>query len=351
MEIRALLKAARYPEARFAATQLLKKHGEDDELFYLRGTACAHRAAHEQAEKDLRAAIALKPKCIEYYLTLSNILFGQGKYELAFHEFVRARLIAPNHPKLLAYSEVFAGPGGKLQKAQQKIEAAYVLNKTSRGVVDSLVGLYIVNALVNWNVRVNRGKMMFFAVSPAQIDEATVYLDKLRSMPVLSDVSKQKRNKLQKLVTISRQKHFDGFASDWVMACIVFFLGLLIGAMVSIWYALSALAATIAYLRPNYLNNRPARKYGKTIKGRVQRAIDFCYGEANPSLPYIDSLYEFLRIDDAEQRVFAKKILRSLIRAALLPFSVFAAFYRNYSIIHAVIFSSASLGLAVLFSL
>ena len=134
-------KWSRQPSIRkpvFLRHNLLKKYGQDAELLYLRGTACAHRDVAEQAENDLRAAIALKPERVDFYITLSNFLFGQKRYESAFHEFIRARKLAPKHPKILAYAKIFGGVDGKLDKQLDQTMKAFQEKRVDRALADEV---------------------------------------------------------------------------------------------------------------------------------------------------------------------------------------------------------------------
>ena len=121
MQIRNMIKEAQYPQARIFATRVLKDYGADAELLYLRGTACAHRSAKQQAEKDLRAAIALQPNCIEYHLTLCNLLFSTTRFEQALSDYVRIRNKIPNNAKVRAFAEVLNSGNGKLNKILSKL--------------------------------------------------------------------------------------------------------------------------------------------------------------------------------------------------------------------------------------
>lgn len=341
-EIRELLKAAKYPQARIFATQSLKKYGQDAELLYLRGTACAHReTAIEQAEKDLRAAIALQPKCIEYYLGLSNLLFSQSRYEAAFREFVRAQKFAPTHPKILAHKQVLGKQGGKIDRQIESIEAAYQNKRIDRGLADQVVALLYIKALFNWHTSFYGNQLVFYASSQQQLTEAETYLKKIDSMRVMSEASRKKQQHLKTLLRVSRQRRFDGLALEWGFAGLLLFAAYIAVGFVSGLYAVAAVMSLLAFRRANYLFNRPMRKYPRTWLGRWKQFLALVYGSG------LHSGSRFLSwLKDEKKREFSAYLLRSLLRLALLPVSVFAGFWRNYSAWFALAYAVAALGVA-----
>ncbi|MBN1379207.1 MAG: hypothetical protein JXA04_08215 [Gammaproteobacteria bacterium] len=343
IQIRNMLKEAQYPQARIFATQLLKNYGNDAELLYLRGTACAHRAATQQAEKDLRAAISLQPKCIEYYLTLCNLLFSTGKFELAFGEFARVRNMAPRHPKIKAFAVALNGRNGKLDKALSKCEAEYKATHYKAIVADQLVSLYLIKAIFDWHARYQKRSLLFYATDIKQIENAEYFLDRIRLLPSISNMGRQKRAKLENLIAMSRRKRFDGFIGDRVISVLIVVVGVLVGGFIDLLYAFSAVASFFAFMRPNYIFNRSKIKHNKTVKGRFDTFLDLVYGEQIKSSSKI-----FNGIENPAFRMFTAHVLKSFLRSILLPLAVFAGFYKNFSVKHAVSFAvGVSLAVAI----
>ncbi len=337
-EIRELIKAAKYPQACLAATELLEKHGQDAELLYLRGKASAHNALVAEAEKDLRAAIALRPRCIDYQLALSNILYSNGKYEAALNAYFRATCLSPKHPKVMTYGEILAGPDGKLQQTLQKLENQHQQDLFNRKLTDQLASLYFVTAVFHWHVYNHNNQLSFYATNIEQIEEAEYYLKKLKSLRPLREQTQQNRNKLHAVIKASRQRQFDAYISDWVLAGTMLSIGIAANGFFDNWYAISAAATIWAFLKPSYLFNRPVQQYSTTPKDRFDHLMDVCYGE------YIQPSLKLLRgIKHQEHRAIIAKVLRSLLRASLMPIAVFAGFYKNYSIRHAAVFLAGSL--------
>lgn len=343
-QIRNMLKEAKYPQARIYATQILKNHGDDAELFYLRGTACAHRSAVDQAEKDLRAAIALKPGEIDYYLTLCNLLFSAGKYERAFGEYIRVRNVAPANPKVKAFAEIFNGPQGKLNAVLHRLEAEYKSTEYKTRISDQLVTLYSIKALFDWHARHQNKSLAFYASNTTQLEHAEYFLEKIRMLPVTTSDSRQKKVKLENLIALNRRKKFDGFISDRVFAIIIVITGLVSSGMIDLIYALSAASSFIAFIRPNYLKNR-ARSKIRLSSGYLDRVLDFVYGDSISS-----SARVFSGISNANIRSVTVDLLRGLLRAVLMPMSVFAGFYKNFSVNHAVSFVLITVLLATAFA-
>jgi tetratricopeptide (TPR) repeat protein len=334
IQLREMLKEAKYPQARIFATQVLKNYGNDAELLYLRGTACAHRSATQQAEKDLRAAISLRPTCIDYYLTLCNLLFSTGKYEPAFSEYMRARNMAPHHPKIKAFTEIMNGQNGKLNRELSKIESEYNATHYKVKIADQLVSLCLIKALFGWHVRHQGKSLLFFATNTAQIEDAAYYLDRIRLLPFLTNTGRQKRAKLENLIAVSGQRRFDGFISDRILSLLIVVIGISVGGFVDLIYALSAIASFYAFMRPNYIFNRGRQKHGEDWAGRFRLLLDFAYGENIKPSNNI-----FSGIGNYHHRQVVAGILRSLLRGTLMPVSAYAGFYKNFNTKYAVVFA------------
>lgn len=344
-QIRSMLSEAKYPQARIYATQLLKKFGDDAELLYLRGTACAHRSAPKQAEKDLRAAITLQPGRIDYYLTLCNLLFGAGKYERAFSEYVRVKNLAPKSPKIKAFAKIFNGSSGKLNMAIVRIEAEYKATDYKAKIADKLASLYLIKAMFKWHARHQDKSLVFYATNTTQLEHAEFFLDKMRMLPVSTNIIRQKRAKLDSLITLSRRKQFDGFISDRILSVLIVIIGISGGSIVDLIYALSAVASFLAYMRPNYMSNRARKKRSDDLMGHLNVILDFAYGESiRPTNK------TFSGISDEHHRVLIANVLRSLVRSTLLPMAVFAGFLKNFSAVLAVSFVTIVALVAVVFA-
>lgn len=334
MQIRNMIKEAQYPQARIFATRVLKDYGADAELLYLRGTACAHRSAKQQAEKDLRAAIALQPNCIEYHLTLCNLLISTGKFEQALSDYIRIRNKAPNNAKIRAFAEVLNGGNGKLNKILSKLETEYRQTHYKSIVADQLVSMYLIKALFDWHARHQSRSLVFYATNTRQIEVAEYFLDRIRMMPSLSNNGRQKRAKLESLIKMSRQRRFDGFISDRILSVLIIAIGIASGGFIDLLYACGAAASFFAFMRPNYIFNRGRTKHNKDWRGRFHLLLDIAYGEnIKPS----NSI--FGGIGDYHHRLVLAGVLRSLVRSMLMPLSSFAGFYRNFGSRHAAVYA------------
>ena len=342
-QIRDMLKAAKYPQARIFATQLLKHRSDDAELLYMRGTACAHRSAKQQAERDLRAAIALRPKCIEYYLTLCNLLFSSGRYEQTFTEYLRVRSMAPRHPKVRAFAEVLNGPNGKLNKTLSRLETDYKTSRHNLRISDQLVSLYTVKALFNWHARRQNGTLLFYATMPEQLEHAEYFLNRIRLLPSSTQAGRLKRTRLENLIDVSRRKRFDGFIGDRILSVAIIAVGLSVGGFIDLLYAFSAATAFYAFRRPNYLFNRGRIRHSESLVGRMRALLDLVYGEQIRPSNRI-----FAGIQSTNYRFIASGTLRALLRGSVMPLSVFAALYKNFGIRHAAAFAVAVPLLAVM---
>lgn len=206
IEIRMMIKASKFPQARILATKLLKEHANDDELLFLRGTACAFRSANEQAEKDLRSAIALRPRKIKYYLNLCDILLSNSQYELAFIEYVRARMAVPSDPGLSAFYDLLVGEDGKIRKALDRLEQRYKKNDYDDDLVDILMELYLLNALCKWTSYYDNGKLDFTAKNQQQIEEAEQYLDRAKFVLVMGEAGRTHRARLEIIINKNKRQ-------------------------------------------------------------------------------------------------------------------------------------------------
>lgn len=346
VRIREMLKAEKYPQVRFVASQLLKKHGADAELFYLRGTACARHAAGEQAIKDLRSAIKLRPRCVDYYLALSNALFANGRFEQALIEFVRVRGFAAGHPKVRGYANRINPRNGRLKDAIEDAEAALARDPEQTAMVNRLASLYFVAAIFDWRARPHEKGLTFFATSARQLTRAERYLARLQTLPVATHAVKVNRSKLANLIETNRRRRYDGFMGDPIIAVLVIVIGVGLGGFVDLWYALSALSSFVAFRRPGYIFNQGPPRRPASLQGRLEFILDMAYAS------HINENHVIFRgIPGAAYRALAADSVRALLRAAAMPVSVLAGFYRNYSFKHAAGFLAGSILLAYALSL
>ena len=79
---------------------------------------------HDLAQKDLEAALAIRPDYLPALLNLGNLHEDMGRREAARDAYARALTVAPGHPVALARSAGLARPGGLDDPVIQSLRAA-----------------------------------------------------------------------------------------------------------------------------------------------------------------------------------------------------------------------------------
>jgi hypothetical protein len=127
---------------------------------------------------------------------------------------------------------------------------------------------------------------------------------------------------------------------------VVIVIGVGMGGFIDLWYALSALISFVAFRRPGYIFNQGAPRRPASLQGRLEFVLDMTYAA------HINENHVIFRgIPGAAYRALAADSVRALLRAAAMPVSVLAGFYRNYSFKHAAVFLAGSILLAYALSL
>ncbi len=340
--VHALMTVKKYPEALMLADALVDKFANDHELHFLRGQVKnASGSSLRQVENDLRQAIKLKPNQANYHLELANVLLNRNQYDEAITEFKRAQHIAPNDPQIKSNLRELVSHNGTLSKTLRLHEKLFEKKPNDSNLVDRLVSLYVANALKNWHTqRVDNG-IKYFASRTQQLEHAAAQLQKIKALPLSTNYAKKHKEKLAKLIQISKDRRFDGFISDWLTSFFVIIIGFSTGGFMGCLYAINAVLLNSALRKPNYISNRQFVKQ-TAANNAIDTYADYFYGNW-----LIDKSYRLNKfISDPVYSSLACKILRSIFRAALLPLSVAAAFYKNYSWQVAVITTSSTVALS-----
>jgi hypothetical protein len=116
------------------------------------------------------------------------------------------------------------------------------------------------------------------------------------------------------------------------------------GSLMDLLYVFSAMASFVAFMRPTYMSNRIQNSKYRLNHSFLNKAIDFVYGEnIRPSSRFLGG------IKNRHHKLIIAGLLRSIVRAVLLPLSVFSAFYKNFNLKYAVSFAMIATLLAMIF--